>query len=452
MERNGKKTKTLGLLYGNLSLGGIQRGASFQIPMFKAMGYRIVVLSVQPPADCEYSIPEIDVRVCIGAQTPDLRAQNVETAAREHKLDLVVHHAAYDAAMLSADIEGARRAGVPVVVFWHNVFSHFYLRKFRQLEARGLFDACRGAVTMITLTKTDEAFFRMLGIPALAIPYSDPDMMSSFVRRETPHRLLWMNRFIEQKRPIDAVRIFEKVLARHPDSQMYILGESKEAQYAADPRPYAAARPALAKAVHFEGFQKDVRPYLEKCGVGLITSRFEGYSHTIVEMKMASMPVVAYAMPYLDTLKPDSGAICVPQEDIDAAADAIIRLFDDPAEFRRQGEKARESYFDIVSTDQEAAYGRLFAAVESGAMDELREIEPMYAHSVAETFVEHADWALRLMDRTAREETDRAIREEWAHDRSYRLGRILTWPYRKLKRLLKNDSARGHDAAMRIML
>ena len=280
MERNGKKTKTLGLLYGNLSLGGIQRGASFQIPMFKAMGYRIVVLSVQPPADCEYSIPEIDVRVCIGAQTPDLRAQNVETAAREHKLDLVVHHAAYDAAMLSADIEGARRAGVPVVVFWHNVFSHFYLRKFRQLEARGLFDACRGAVAMITLTKTDEAFFRMLGIPALAIPYSDPDMMSSFVRREPPHRLLWMNRFIEQKRPIDAVRIFEKVLARHPDSQMYILGESKEAQYAADPRPYAAARPALAKAVHFEGFQKDVRPYLEKCGVGLITSRFEGYSHT----------------------------------------------------------------------------------------------------------------------------------------------------------------------------
>ena len=45
-------------------------------------------------------------------------------------------------------------------------------------------------------------------------------------------------------------------------------------------------------------------------------------------------------------------------------ADAIIRLFDNPAEFRRQGESARESYFDIVPTDQETAYGRLFAAVE----------------------------------------------------------------------------------------
>ena len=162
MERNGKKTKTLGLLYGNLSLGGIQRGASFQIPMFKAMGYRIVVLSVQPPADCEYVIPEIDVRVCIGADSAETRSKNVETAAREHGLDLIVHHAAYDAAMLSADIEGARRAGVPVVIFWHNVFSHFYLRKFRQLEAKELFAACRAATAMITLTKTDEAFFRMM--------------------------------------------------------------------------------------------------------------------------------------------------------------------------------------------------------------------------------------------------------------------------------------------------
>ena len=434
-----REVKTLGLFYGNLSLGGIQRGASFQIPMFKAMGYRIVVLSVQPPADCEYTIPEIDVRVCVGAPTPDQRAQNVEAAVRTNKVDLIIHHVAYDAAMLSADIDGARRACVPVVIFWHNVFSHFYLRKSRQFEAKGLFDACRMATAMITLTKTDEAFFRMMGIPAFAIPYSDPDMMSGFVRRENPRRIVWMNRFIEQKRPLDAVHIFEKVLARYPDSEMYILGEVKEAQFAADPRPYVVARPALARAVHFEGFRKDVRPYLEKCGVGLITSRFEGYSHTIVEMKMASMPVVAYAMPYLDTLKPDSGAICVPQEEVNAAANAIIKLFDDPVEFKRQGEKARESFFEITSTDQKAAYGHLFHAVANGSLDDLRPIDPFYAHSAVETFVEHADWALKLMDRTAREETDRAVREEWTHDRSYRLGRMLTWPYRMAKRLLRNE-------------
>ena len=435
MGRDEKKIKTLGLFYGNLSLGGIQRGASFQIPMFKAWGFRIVLLTVQPPSDGEYVIPDVNARICVGASSLEERAARVEAAIRDNGIDLVVHHVAYSPDTLAADLGGARRAGVPVVIFWHNVFSHFYLRKFRQLEAKGLFDACRAATAMITLTKTDEAFFRMMGIPALAIPYSDPDIMTGFVRKENPHRMVWMNRFIEQKRPLDAIQIFEKVLARYPDSEMYVLGEVKEAQFAADPRPYVAARPALAKAVHFEGFKKDVRPYLEKCGVGLITSRFEGYSHTIVEMKMASMPVVAYAMPYLDTLKPDSGAICVPQEDVDAAADAIIGLFDNPVEFKRQGEKARESFFEITSTDQKAAYGRLFNAVANGQLDDLRAIDSFYAHSAIETFVEHADWALKLMDRTAREETDRIVREEWARDRSYRLGRILTWPYRKLKRI-----------------
>lgn len=426
-----RKIKTLGLLYGNLTMGGIQKGASFQIPMFKSWGYRIVVLTNTPPCEKDYRVEGIDARVCVGVIPRDSarRADRIEEVIREQKIDLIIHHDVYSSDEPAADILGAARVGVPVILFWHNVFSHFYLRKFRQMEARAIFDACRGAAAMITLTKTDEAFFRMLGLPALAIPYSDPDTMQHFVRTEHPHRLVWMNRFIEQKRPIDAIRIFEKVLERHPDSELYVLGEAKEARFAVDPRRYVNGRVAMERAVHFEGFQKDVRPYLEKCGVGLITSRFEGYSHSIVEMKMAGMPVVAYEMPYLDTLKPDSGAICVPQEDVDAAADAIIRLFDNPEEFARQSRKARDSYFDIVSTDQNVAYTKLFDAVVSGSLAELRTIDPSYANSVVRTWIEHADWALRLMDLT--------VREEWSRDRSYRLGRILTWPYRMAKRVLR---------------
>jgi hypothetical protein len=177
--------------------------------------------------------------------------------------------------------------------------------------------------------------------------------------------------------------------------------------------------------------------------VGLVTSRFEGYSHAIVEMKMAAMPVVAFDMPYLDTLRPDSGAICVPQEDVEAAADAVVSLLEDCAEYGRQSELARKSYFEIVSTDQRKSYRRLFDAVGDNAYDGLRAIEPHFAHLVVETFVGHADMALRLADRTAREETDRDVRAEWAHDRSYRLGRVVTWPYRAVKRLAKKLAGIG---------
>ena len=434
-----KKIRTLGLVYGNLTLGGIQKGATFQIPMFKSWGFRVVVLTNTPPSEKDFAVSGIDARVCVGVYPFDhaKRADNIERAVREHGINLIIHHDAYTEREPKADIEGATRAGVPVVIFWHSVFSHFFLRRGRQHEARGVFEACRNAAAMIALSKTDEAFFRMMGVPALAIPYSDPDKMAGISRGSPSRHVLWMGRFVELKRPLAAIQIFERVLARCPDAELHILGEPKPDAPEFDPRPYVSARPALAKAVHFEGFQKDVRPYLEKCGVGLVTSRFEGYSHAIVEMKMAAMPVVAFDMPYLDTLRPGSGAICVPQEDIDAAADAIIFLLGDSAEYGRQSELARKSYFEIVSTDQEKSYRRLFDAVESGGYDGLRAIEPNFAHLVVETFVGHADMSLRLADRTAREETDSAVREEWAHDRSYRLGRILTWPYRTAKRLLR---------------
>lgn len=442
---NPKKIRTLGLVYGNMTLGGIQKGASFQIPMFKAWGFRVVVLTNTPASDKDYVVPGIDARVCVGVYPFDhaKRADNIEKAVREHGIDLVIHHDAYTEREPKADIEGAARAGVPVVVFWHSVFSHFFLRKSRQLEARGVFEACRKAAVMITLSKTDEAFFRMLGVPSLAIPYSDPDAMEGTVRHEFSKRLLWMGRFVELKRPLSAIQIFERVLARCPDAELYVLGEAKPDMPEYDPRPYVAARPALARAVHFEGFQKDVRPYLEKCGLGLVTSRFEGYSHAIVEMKMAAMPVVAFDMPYLDTLRPGSGATCVPQEDVEAAAEAVMSLLCDRAEYGRQSELARKSYFEIVSTDQRKSYRRLFDAVESGMYDGFLAIEPYFAHLAVKTFVGHADMALRLADRTVREETECAVRNEWAHDRSYRLGRVITWPYRAVKRLVKKLAGMG---------
>lgn len=421
--------RTLGLVYGSLLTGGIQRGASFQIPMMRSWGYRIVVLTARPPSAEDVIIPGLDRRICIGAVTPSERRRKMREAIRLEHIDMIIHHTPYDAVMLSADIAGAKDEGVPAVVFWHSVFSHFYLRKHRQMTARAVFDAIREATAMITLTTTDEAFFRMLGIPSLAIRYADADLMSGFRRERHSHKILWMGRFMELKRPIDAMRIFARVRARIPDAELVVLGGCNEPQYGEDPIQYLALHPEVASAVHLEGFQRDVRPYLEDCGVGLLTSRFEGYCHSLVEMKMASMPVVAYEMPYLDTLKPGSGVVTVPQGDINAAADAIIGLFEDPVELRHQGELARASYREIVSVDQHEAYGRLFSAIQEKNLDGLRTIDSAAAGNVVRTFVEHMDWALRLMDQT--------VREEWARDRAYCLGRILTWPYRKLKGFLR---------------
>ena len=207
-----------------------------------------------------------------------------------------------------------------------------------------------------------------------------------------------------------------------------MLGAAADPRVDEDLRSFVASVAGLSDAVHFEGFQKDVRPYLAKCGVGLVTSRFEGYCHSIVEMKMASLPVVAYEMPYLDTLKPESGAIQVPQGDVDAAADAVCGLFVDAEACRRQGALARKSYEEIVDVDQKGSYERLFESVLSGQTDALLKIDPQYARLVVRTAVDHVDAALRLMDET--------VREDCATARGGLRDELKSLPRRVVKRVL----------------
>ena len=433
-----REIKTIGLVYHGLGKGGIERSASFQLPMFRRLGLAVVAFTDTDMSAEDYANGGDFDRVSLSAFVGDpvAHARALHREIRRRKVDLLIHHDAYVPARLRHDVRAARSAGAAVAVFWNNVFSHFLIRPGRQLEAKALFDACREVTAMLTLTKTDEAFFRMLGHPSFAMPFSDPDLLPGFVRCEWPRRILWLGRLVEQKQPIHAFRIFEKVRERFPDAELVVLGDG-DANTERELAEWLKSRPAVAKSIRMEGFKKDVRSALEGCGVGLVTSRFEGYCHSIVEMKMAAMPVVSYSMPYLDTLKPDSGAICVPQGEVGAAADAIVRLFGDVAEWRRQGMLARRSYEELASVDEEGNYGKLFEWLKSGVGDEGGAISSRHARSVAETFVEHAHAALEIMDRKVRDETDRTVRDEWAHDRSYRLGRILTWPYRYVKRVFR---------------
>lgn len=419
--------RTLGLFYQALGKGGIERGASFQIPMFVSLGWNVVVFTNAPARDTDYENAADYRHVCLGAFDGDVAARRARVAAalRDNGVDLIIHHDAYVPDSLKADLEGARAAGVKAIVFWHSVFTHFLLRRGRQLETRALWKASTLADAMITLTKTDETFFRLYGIPALAIPYSDSDLMKGFVRPSWPRRMLWMGRFVELKRPMDALRIAERILPAHPDAELVLLGDG---ECEPEMRAWVAKHPEMVKAVRFEGFRNDVRPCLEQAGVGLVTSRFEGYCHSIVEMKMAALPIVSYDMPWLDTVRPGSGVVSVPQGDVTAAADAVCRLFADERERRRLGGLSRQSFAEITSTDQAAAYDGLFGQVLSGEVSSCRLPDPSRVPVVMETLSAHVEEALRL----ATETRD----EVWQRDRSYRLGRAISWPYRAVKRIL----------------
>lgn len=422
--------RKIALVYHSLGKGGVERVASAQIPMFVRMGLEVVVFTDMPEDAGDYRIACAFKRICLTASEDDPIAHGAQLRQKllEEGVDLLFHHDAYVPARFAADVRAARTAGIPVALFWHNVFSHFLLRPGRQMETQALFEACRGVSVVFTHTHTDEAFFRLYGLSALRNPIGVPDLMSGCVRERHSHRILWMGRLVEQKRPLHALEVYSRVHERFADAELVMLG-SGDAAAESEIRRWLRAHPECARGVRLEGFRKDVRPYLESCGVGLVTSRFEGFCCSLVEMKMASMPVVAYEMPYLDTLKPGSGAICVPQGDVEAAANEIIRLFGDEAEMRRQGECARRSYEEIAAVSEEATYREFFAHLEGRRDLDLETVDVACARTAVATLVAHVQQALELMAA----ETAAG----WSRDRSYRLGRLLTWPYRKCKELVR---------------
>ena len=290
--------------------------------------------------------------------------------------------------LLHEVLSAAHEAGVKIVAVWHGVFS--WMLAMGLEKASSIFSALRKVDAVIALSPSDEAAFRTLGCRSLFIPCVDNDRMQHFVRNNHPRRIVWIGRLVDLKQPLDAVRIVEKVRMAVPDAVLEMLGDGN-ANVRAKIDRYVASRPLLKDAVRLCGYVKDVDRHLTDAGIGLVTSRFEGCPHSIIEMKMASLPVVSYAMPYLVSLKDGSGAVQVPQGDVDAAAAEIVKLFSDGDLCARQGRMARCSYEELAAFDHRKAYERLFADLaKPQGESSLLSVDPEAARNALLVLVEHA--------------------------------------------------------------
>ena len=392
-----QKIKTIGLVYYTLGGGGIERGASFLIPQFVAWGYNVVVFTALGVKQQDYSLPPEVCRICLGAEESRseqeefaLRRERFQAAVDKYGIDLVILHGTQNLGRFNNDVDCLRSLGVKVAVHWHSVFSDKYLRSEGQLSAAGFYDSCRSCDAVITLSKVDAVAFKLLGCKAYWLPYADVDLMDGW-RRDSgtfPRRLVWTGRFVAIKQPLDAVKIFELVLDDFPDARLTMLGGG-DSEVVESVKAYVDANPRLKAAVDIAGYRKNVADYLRMAGVGLSTSMFEGYGHSLVEFKMAGMPTVAYEMPYLDTAQPNTGVVSVGQGDISGAAKAVVSLFRDPQAMQRLALQARSAYEEIASFDSRAAYDDLFGRIASGSEMPAVDLSEERLKTVISTFVKH---------------------------------------------------------------
>lgn len=362
---------TAGVVFPGPVMGGLERTVCRLIEILQNAGMCVVALTSRPPEDDFFPLPACGGRETIGGYgTPAARAERprrLREAVERHRMDVVFLHQ-YFCPVLAEEIAAVQSAGARAVVHFHNCATTWLAREKGALDVARQFDALRAADAVIALSPANEALFRLLGVRARFIPNPVEDFPADLLReRKTGTAdLVWVGRFdASVKRPLDAVRIFERILESRADATLTMLGNGGDAAEK-EVTDYLAAHPALRRAVRLTGRQLSPWPFLAKADLALLTSSVEGFPGVVIEAFAAGVPVVGYELPLVDACRDSDAYAAVAQRDVDAAAARARDILSSPDRLRRASAAARAVFERYAAFDQQAAYRELLEDVMSG--------------------------------------------------------------------------------------
>ena len=353
----------IGIVLHRFTQGGIERVVYRLLPQFaNADGFEVVLFSEEgKDKDVYDDVPE-HRRVVVGSD--EGRSERFYKALEIEKIDVCIVEDYWFPHFVD-DCEVLNKCAVPYIVHIHNVFSEFFMRPELWRDKAKWYAAFASSRAVIVLSRHDEYFFRLLGCNAHYFVNPVADVPPEFRKDEVPFNILWVARFDEQKRPEDALKIFNCVLNRIPCAKLTFVGDFNTA-IGRNVKSRVLSDSRLAKSVVFAGFQSDVWEWYSRASVFLSTAAFEGFPLTFMEAAAAGVPIVGYDLPYLESTRGNAGFIPVKMGDIDGAADAICRLLEDDEARAKAGAANRATFERMKSFDQMAAYRKLFEDVKAG--------------------------------------------------------------------------------------
>ena len=178
--------------------------------------------------------------------------------------------------------------------------------------------------------------WRDIPVPIAEGYFSVPD-------RTVPGRILSAGTIIERKNGLALLRALKKVREKAPEAHVHFAGRIGDEAYFTRLQAYIQEN-GLADAVVFQGlmpFEKMLEAYAE-CAVLALTSRQETSPAVVLEAGAARKPSVSVRVGGVDDLIEDGvTGFVVPQDDVSALADNLVRLLTDDDLRRRMGQAAR---------------------------------------------------------------------------------------------------------------
>jgi len=110
----------------------------------------------------------------------------------------------------------------------------------------------------------------------------------------------------------------------------------------------------LTGCVSFEGFQKDVRPYLQAASAFILTSHLEGLPLAVLEAMGCGLPcIVTNVGGSAEAVKHDVTGLVISPGSVDEAENAIAYLATHPRERSEMASKARETVCQSFNIDRQ---------------------------------------------------------------------------------------------------
>ena len=279
--------------------------------------------------------------------------------------DLIETHAVKSHALVRAS---GIYSKTPWVAFHHG-YTNTSLRSpiYNSLDRWSL----RAAERVVTMNRAFEQQLVERGLPAeritvlhnaVTIPNHPPFRAADAVlqRRKADlglspdvKTILCIGRLSHEKAHIDMVSALQHLRQMHPgrDVHLIIVGEGPEQL----PLTQAIQSAGLDKHVVFAGQVRNVAPYYEAADVVAIPSLTEGSPNVLLEAMSFEVPVVATTVGGIPEIVTDGEtALLVPPRHPVALAEAIDRLFSNPAMAANMGQQARKKVEKDYSPESRA--------------------------------------------------------------------------------------------------
>lgn len=166
---------------------------------------------------------------------------------------------------------------------------------------------------------------------------------------KTEKIVLCVGRFYDSIKRLDrALAVFRKVLDKHPDARLHVVGGYDLQMHIPEEAPESVAEildhlGLDSGQIVFWGEQEQVDSFYEKASLLIFTSDSEGFGVVLTEAGAFGLPAVIFDIPGLEDIISDGlNGFVLAQDDIAGMADKVSLLLEDQTLRQNMGDQARK--------------------------------------------------------------------------------------------------------------